>query len=182
MTGAELMLGLARGTQVAATMSVFGSMWFRVTLLAPAPVETASPEVLSPQQALDRRLLRLTAISLVLAILACLPWLLLQTVSLVDEPSVGEIGATLPIVLFETHFGPLIGSRLALLLIAWLLSRRVKSRGAQGAATALAGSAVLLQIGLGHGLSMEDGTRTALIIAEAGHLLSAAIWLGGLLP
>jgi putative copper export protein/mono/diheme cytochrome c family protein len=182
MTGAELMLGLARGAQVAATMSVFGSMWFRAILLAPEPVVTTTPNMLAPQQALDRRLLRLTTIGLVLAILTCLPWLLLQTVSLVDEPTVGEIGATLPIVLFETHFGPLIGSRLALLLIAGLLFRHTRRRSARWAATALAGIAVLLQIGLGHGLSMEDGTRTALIIAEAGHLLSAAIWLGGLLP
>jgi len=191
MTVAELMLGLARGAQVAATMSIFGSMWFRATLLGRAPVSVissgaTSAESPTPQQALEHRLLRLAGISLILAVLASLPWLVLQAASLADEPTWGAIGATIPVVFFDTHFGPLIGSRLALLLIAWLLFRRATGRatgrGARWAATSLAGGAVLLQIGLGHGLSMEDGTRTALIIAEAGHLLSAAIWLGGLLP
>ncbi|HVI89620.1 MAG TPA: CopD family protein [Dongiaceae bacterium] len=188
MTGAELLLGLARGTHVAATMSVFGSMWFRAVLLGPAPVASSSAGSTSPgaasapQQAWEKRLLRWTRLSVLLALLAVLPWLVLQAASLADEPSFSEIAATIPVVLLQTHFGPLIGARLALLLIACLLFRAKSRRGTQGAATACAGLAVLLQVGLGHGLSMEDGTRIALIAAETFHLLTAAIWLGGLLP
>lgn len=184
MTGAEVMLGLVRGTQMAATMSVFGSMWFHVALLDPLPVgpaSTSSPAS-APRRALQQRLLRWLRLNLALAFLAGLPWLVLQAAALTDDSTLGEIAATLPVVLLQTHVGPLIGARLALLLIAALLFRRESGRATQRTATILVAIAVLLQIGLGHGLSMEDGKRAALVLAEALHLLSAAIWLGGLLP
>jgi putative copper export protein/mono/diheme cytochrome c family protein len=186
MTGADVMLGLARGTQVAATMSVFGSLWFDTILPGPAPAYAhragANPAVSPPWQALHQRLLRWSRLAVLLALLSSLPWLVLQAAALADTPSFDAIAATIPIVLLDTHFGPLIGARLALLLIAALLFRRDAGRPTRWAATALAGIAVLLQIGLGHGLSMEGGTGVALVLAEGLHLLSAAIWLGGLLP
>lgn len=181
MTGAELMQGLARGTQVAATMSIFGSIWFQTILLgsAPASESAASATMLAP---VKRHITRLTGISLALAFLAAIAWLLTQAAALADEPGLSQIAATIPIVLWQTHFGPLLMARLTLLVIACLLFLHGGSRASHLLATFLAGSAVLLQIGFGHGLSMAGADRLILISAEAGHLVAAAIWLGGLLP
>lgn len=73
-------------------------------------------------------------------------------------------------VLTQTHFGEVLAGQAALLLGALLL------RG--WAACLLAGLAVALRAGQGHGWAMGDAPD--LVASHGVHLLAAAAWLGGL--
>ncbi len=178
MTGPEAAQGLARGIHVAAAMSIFGSASFQV-LVAP-PAHAAA----STDGRLRRRLAALGWSALALALLAALAWLGFQAAAFADGDSVGEILAAVPLILFDTHFGPLIAARFALLVPACLILAGAVPRGRPTLALAalLAAGALELQVLLGHGISMQGGERVLLVASEALHLLAAGAWLGGLLP
>ena len=178
MTGPEAVQGLARGIHVAATMSIFGSALFQA-LVAP-PVLASTPAA----ALVRRRLAALAWISLAVALVAALGWLGFQAAAFADGDSLGAILAAVPLILFDTHFGPLIAARLVLLVAACLiLGGIVPRRPATLALAALLGAgAIELQVPLGHGIAMAGGNRMVLIASEVLHLLGAGAWLGGLLP
>ncbi len=174
MTGAEFALGLVRGVHIAAAMSILGAMAFQAVVARSA----ASPSV----QLADRRIYRVISASLVLAFLTACAWLPLEAASVTDNGTVDQIAAALPIVLWDSHFGSLLIGRIGLLILACLLFRAHPSSWLRTVSILVAAIAVLLQVGLGHGLSMEGSTGALLIAAEGVHLIAAALWLGGLLP
>jgi putative copper export protein/mono/diheme cytochrome c family protein len=175
MTGAELLHGLVRGTHDAATLSIFGSMLFQTVIDGSAPVLQTD----ATRQKLHRCLTATIWWSLVLAVVSAAAWLPLEAVAVADE---GQILATLPIVLWDSHFGLLLIWRLGLLSAACLCFSHTPGRWWRLAAIMLSGIGLGLQVGLGHGLSMEGGLGVTLVIAETLHLLAAGAWLGGLLP
>jgi putative copper export protein/mono/diheme cytochrome c family protein len=174
MTWADLAHGSIRGLHVAAAMAIFGTALLRA-VAAPAAL-ARSPAAVS--RSLDRRLIRLAWMSYAVAAIAGGLWLLMESADLAPDMSAPSVLSTIPIVLWQTHFGLLLTSRLAILLVAYLMF--MKGRGASPAAAALAGVALALQAGLGHGISMAGATGVFLTSTEAFHLLSAGAWLGGL--
>lgn len=173
MTGFELALGLARGIHVAATMSLLGAMAFRATIAPPGSTDDAMSLV-------ARRITSLIRGSLAVAIVAAAAWLLLEARDVAGADD--SIRSTVPIVMLEMRFGWLLAVRLVLLVAAVALFDRGSSPGRRIAATLLAGGAVGLQAGLGHGASMADSMGWGLAAVEALHLLAAGAWLGGLIP
>ncbi|HVO01816.1 MAG TPA: CopD family protein [Candidatus Cybelea sp.] len=178
MTGPEAAQGLARGIHVAATMSIFGSALFQALVAPPAPVAGRGASVL------QRRLDLLGWTALAAAAVAAVAWLGFQAVSFADGDSIGDILAAVPLILLDTHWGPLIAARFALLVPACLILGGVLPRGrlTLAAAAMLGLLALELQVFLGHGISMQGGARVLLVASELLHILAAGAWLGGLLP
>jgi hypothetical protein len=170
MTGPEAAQGLARGIHVAATMSIFGSALFQCLVAAPARV--ANPA----GRRLQHRLAMLGWISLAVALLTAIVWLWLQAKAFADGDSIGDILAAVPLILFDTHFGPLLAVRFALLVAACLILGGVVPRNTAtlALAAALGAGALELQILLGHGISMPGDARALLIASELLHLAPAA--------
>jgi len=177
MTWAELAHGLARGAHVAAVLSIFGTAVIRA-LVAPAALVQIQAEA---RRTIQRRLARLIWTSLIIAVVAGGLWLVLEAYDLAPEAGFASILQTIPIVLLETHFGVLLIARLGILLIACLMFAMGRGTGLASVAAGLAGLAVGLQAGLGHGISMAGSLGVSLTLAEILHLLSAGAWLGGLL-
>jgi putative copper export protein/mono/diheme cytochrome c family protein len=177
MTWAELAHGLARGMHVAAVMSIFGTAVIR-SVVAPPVLTRSQAEV---RRSIQNRLTRLVWVSFIVAAIAGGLWLVMEAADLAPDSGLASILQTIPIVLWETHFGMLLISRLGILLTACLLFAMGRSTGSAGAAAGLSGLAVGLQAGLGHGISMAGSTGVVLTLAETLHLLSAGAWLGGLL-
>jgi putative copper resistance protein D len=178
MTGPEAAQGLARGIHVAATMSIFGSALFQALIAHPARVSDHAA------LRLQRRIAALGWSSLAAAFVAALAWLGFQATAFADGDSVGDIMAAVPLVLFDTHFGPLIAVRFSLLIPACLILGGVVPRGtATFALAAVFGAGALeLQVPLGHGISMPGDTGILLVASGVLHILAAGAWLGGLLP
>src|SRR5437763_11026089 len=175
MTGADLADGLARGLHVAATMSLFGTAIVRA-ICAPPALALSEFEV---RRSVEGRLTRLVWASFIIAAVAGNLWLVAEAANLAPDSSAASILQAIPTVLRDTHFGPLLISRLGLLLIACFLMATQRLPWVWAAA-GLAGLAVGLQAGLGHGLSMGGSTGALLTVGEVFHLLSAGAWLGGL--
>jgi putative copper export protein/mono/diheme cytochrome c family protein len=171
MDGFGLALGLARGVQVAATLSLFGTLGLTVAVARPAAAR-APPDAAA---ALQRRLLGLVKTSLLAALLAALAWLPLQSADFADGADLPAALGALPAVAFETRFGHALLLRLALLLLAGGLA----VRGRAAAALLPAGIAVAAQSWMGHPAASED---RLLLAASILHVLAAGAWLGGLVP
>jgi putative copper export protein/mono/diheme cytochrome c family protein len=176
IAGADIASGLARGLSMAGVMAVFGTALLRGAVARP-PL-AGSPERV--RRRAERRLAFLALAGLILAIVAGIAWLLLETANLAPDDSVQAQFATLPIVLWQTRFGWLLQIRLGLLLTGYLLGLWHGGVPARSAASLFSGIAIGLQAGLGHGVSMGGSLGTVLSVTEALHLLSAAAWLGAL--
>jgi putative copper export protein/mono/diheme cytochrome c family protein len=178
MTGPEAAQGLARGIHVAATMSIFGTALFQV-LVAP-PARVSNPAAIQ----LQRRFAALGWSSLAVAFAAALAWLGFQAAAFAGGDSVGDLLAAVPLILFDTHFGPLMAVRFALLIPACLVIGGIIPRRTASFALAsvLGVGAIELQVLLGHGMSMAADTRIMLVTSAVLHILAAGAWLGGLVP
>jgi putative copper export protein/mono/diheme cytochrome c family protein len=184
MTWADLAHGSIRGLHVAAAMAIFGTALLRA-VSAPAALARC-PTAMG--RSLDHRLIRLAWASFAVAAIAGGFWLLMESADLAPDMSASSVLSTIPIVLWQTHFGLLLSSRLAILLVACILFMKVRgalpaaasARPPAGLVAGLSGLAVALQAGLGHGISMAGATGAVLTSTETIHLLSAGAWLGGL--
>jgi putative copper export protein/mono/diheme cytochrome c family protein len=179
VTGAEAAQGLARGFHVAGTVSIFGTTLFQTLIAFPVLIDAEAAAV-----PFRRGIVGLVWTSLAMSFLGGLAWLALQSVAFADSGSISDLLAAVSLILFDTHFGPLIGVRLILLLPACMIigGKRERGKAWRIAAAILAASAIELQVLLGHGLSMQGGQRVLLVGAEVLHILSAGAWLGGLVP
>jgi putative copper export protein len=179
MTGADAAQGLARGINVFGAMSIFGSALFE-TLVA------AQPAIASDQDArrLQKRISLLVWLSLAAVSLSTFAWLGCQAAVFADGDSLADLLSAVPTILFDTHFGTLIGVRIALLIPACLIVAGVipRNRATLSFAAVVGGLAVGLQLLLGHGISMQGTMRVTLITSEGLHVLAAGAWLGGLAP
>ncbi len=172
-----LPLAAARCASVAGLLSVFGALTFRVVVapraLAHAPAEVARTTA--------RRLMRISQLSLVAAVLGTAVWLLVQSAVMSDAESLAEALAAVPTVLGKTAFGHVVALQLvALLATALVLGRRDTLRR-QRAAFAVASVAVCLEAGHSHAASMYQGPNV-LLWCDAVHLIASGAWLGGLAP
>jgi putative copper export protein/mono/diheme cytochrome c family protein len=125
-------------------------------------------------------LLRLSRLSLLLAVPTLLIWSLFQAASFAGSVTLDGAVETLPIVLTHTRFGHVLAIRLGLLAAAWPLIGQ--SRIACAGAAALAAVALALQADLGHAGATPGAEGFGLLTSESLHLIAAGAWLGGLLP
>jgi copper resistance protein D len=160
---------------VAALFSAFGVSLF-AQLVAPQALKLmGAPDA----DAIEGRCFLLARVSL-LAALALLGWLPLETSDMSDAANATDVLAAIPEVLLGTSFGhDLIAQALAvfaalLLLTAWAQRGRFATVG-------LTGLALALQAGHSHAFAMERGP-SLLLYAEGLHLPAGGAWLGGLLP
>ena len=149
-----LLLAAIRACWVAALLSVFGTLVFRLTV-APVPNH-------------------LVRGSIAAALATGMAWFLLQAQGMADADTPRQLAAALPTVLLHTAFGHILAAQL-LLMLALLLPWGTE------AALALAMAATALQAEHGHAAAMEPGFSW-LLTASIVHLLGAGAWLGGLLP
>ena len=163
-------LALCRFAHFLAAMLTFG-MSVYLWAYAPEPLKRdLSPGVR-----------RLTLIASVVALLAAIVWLALESASMADDWSAaldpGAIGA----VLTDTAFGHAWAAHL--LLAAALAAVVVFGPRARWAATAVASAALLASLGLvGHAAMQTGGEGLLHRMNHAVHLLTTGAWIGGLVP
>jgi copper resistance protein D len=178
MEAAELGLTVARGVQMAASLSAFGVAVFW-SAVAPPVLAAADGATRSRIEAGFGRLFRA---SLAIAVAAGLVWLLAQAAFMAEADSMSDAAAAIGPVFTDTHFGHILGARLILLAF----SASVLGNGSNGGRRALAAGAVALALILHtwstHAAAAEGIDRTILLGAEAVHLLAAGAWLGSLAP
>ena len=172
-----ILLALTRGVAVAALLSIFGSLTFRV-FVAPRVFDRMPAEAARP---VKLRLLRLTQLGMVAALLGLSAWLVAQSADMASAGSVGQAVKAVPAVLQSTDFGHVIACQIlavvaALTVMGWR-DDGVRQRVALGVATVALG----LQAGHSHAASMYSGP-SFLLASDVAHLLGAGAWLGGLLP
>lgn len=170
-----LPLALLRGIAVAALFSAFGALLFLASVAPPALARIAAAE----RATVATRCLRLARVSLGLAVLAELAWLVAESAAMAGAADFAHTIAAVPAVLSDTAFGQFVVAQMAL-LAAMVLSR--VDRGARvRVAALLAGLATVLQGWHLHAAAMYDGF-SVLLAAEVLHVLAAGAWLGSLLP
>ena len=168
--------GIVRGLHVAASLSVFGSVLCHASIASIA-LKTAAPTTIRRVQRLTSGLIRL---SLAIAALAGAVWLLLEAVYITGGDRIADGMAVIWPVIYETNFGHLLVVRLALLLLAVVVFGGGAGRARASVAAGLAGVAVALEAGLGHGAAMPGAEGEILLVSLLLHLLAAGAWLGGL--
>jgi putative copper resistance protein D len=171
MDAAALALALARGVQLAAVLSLFGTLL--TTIVVARPALAGAPQAVAA--ALACRLARLRQASLLLAVCSAAVWLLLQAADMAGGGAAAALGAA-PAVLLDTRFGHALLLRLGLLVLAAGLARH--RRGAVPALLA-GGIALAAQSWMGHPAAAEDRLLLATAVL---HVLAAGAWLGGLVP
>lgn len=160
------LLVIARGLFVACALSGFGAALFATTLMAPV--------IEGP---IERRVRSVMRLSLATALPIGLAWLALEARSMAGARTLAETVAAIPEVLFHTSFGYVLASQG--FAIAGALAAMAILRRPSLLALGLAGLAVLLEAGHGHGFAMADN---ALLLSQALHLLASGAWLGALMP
>lgn len=164
-----MLLPLARGLELAAALSLFGTL---VGALVVVPPGAAGP-------ALRRQLVRLLRASLAASLAGAALWLPLQAVAITGAATFADLVAQSGLVATSTHFGTGLAARSALLLAAVAMAGRLESRRRLAVATLLAGIGLALQARLGHAAAADGALLPA---AVALHVLAAGAWLGGLAP
>ena len=111
------MMALVRGLHLAATLSLLGTAGFIAWIL---PAGGAVPGGLA------RRLVRLWWISGVVAILSGLAWFTLQSAAIAGVDDLSDLLGALPVVAEHTRYGNTLMLRLALVVLATLVSAPVR--------------------------------------------------------
>ncbi len=172
-----LLLAAVRGVSVAALLSVFGALVFRVVVVPHCFDRMPTPTA----ERVNHRLLVLTQSSAAACVVGLLAWLAAQAADMAGAPSFREAAKAVPVVLTGTMFGHIIASQLAALLATAAAIGRHDTLWRQRVALGLATLALALQAGHSHAASMSHGL-SLLLASDVVHLLAAGAWLGGLLP
>jgi putative copper export protein/mono/diheme cytochrome c family protein len=170
------LLGCVRGLQVAASLSLFGALLFRVAIV-PAVLDRAPSD---GRPVLDRRIKHVAIGSVAGALVIAPAWLLLQAGTMVGG-GLSEGAAALGVVLRQSHFGAVFLLRIALLLLA-AICLAFRGTGLRSLALIASGGSVAVEGALGHAAGMDGAERMAMTAVQGAHLLAAGAWLGGLLP
>jgi putative copper export protein/mono/diheme cytochrome c family protein len=157
------LLAVARGVSVAALLSLFGTLVFRIFVV---PRISLPDDVLA---AVRRHLRILVQFSAAVGMLGCAAWLAMESADMAGSVS------GVPTVLASTEFGHLIAGQLVAILATAIAVGRPRL------ALGLAATALGLQAGHSHAASMYAGP-SFLLASELLHLFGAGAWLGGLLP
>lgn len=181
---ASMLLTAVRALHYGAMVSLLGMLLFEVWVAGPALRRLGDDRA----PAFWRWCRRLTLASVVLGILSGLLWLCFEASTMSGKPLALVFSqGTIPVVLERTRFGHdwLLRGTLALPLMACLLLRRrsrTSSRVLAGVALALAAAELVTIAGAGHAAAGTGRAGTLQLVADAGHLLAAGAWIGGLLP
>jgi putative copper resistance protein D len=160
------LLVIARGLFVACALSGFGAALFATTRMA---------RVIEGH--IERRVRSVMRLSLAAALPIGLAWLALEARSMAGARTLAETVAAIPEVLLHTSFGYVLAAQG--FAIAGALAATAVMRWPSLLSVGLAGLAVLLEAGHGHGFAMADD---ALLLSQALHLLASGAWLGALMP
>ncbi len=162
-----MLLTLTRWVFVASLLSSFGAALFlRVVVSSVAP-------------SIERRCRQVIGVSIAVALIAGLAWLLVEAAAMAETTTLAETLAALPAVLFGTWFGTVLLAQGIALAGAWTALALVPRRSALPAG--LAAAAALLEAGHSHAFAMSDAP-SLLLLSQALHLVAAGAWLGGLVP
>lgn len=153
---------LVRALWLASLFQGFGALLFPVWL-APAAARSMA----------RRSCPALGCGALVLALLAGMAWLVLETEALAGSATPGNMH----VVLTDTLYGHVLATQAALVVIALALALS----GRAGPAALASGLAVVAQAWHLHAAAMFTGP-SALLACESLHVLAGAAWLGSLLP
>src|SRR4051812_46946732 len=166
MGGPELALAGLRGIHLAASLLGFGILLFWISVASPllANTETATP------QPLAERTWKVFRGSIIIAAIAAVVWLLAQAVYLADADTLAAGAAAVWPVLAETHFGRVLGFRVALLILAMICLGDGRNRTRQVLAIVATGLAIVLQGWTAHAAAAEGSAREILLGAETLHL------------
>jgi copper resistance protein D len=161
-----------RGVHFAATLLASGTVAFALVVAAPAGTKVQADQ-------LKRRLTVLAWVGLGVAILSGAAWLVLLASDIFGAPVVDIClhGGVWP-VLFDTRFGVVWCTRLALalLLLGLLLFRQALPSLQLASAIALA---ALLAF-VGHAGAAPGTAGDVHLVSDMVHLIAATAWLGGL--
>jgi len=161
-----MLLTLTRWVFVASLLSSFGAALFlRVVPTSVAP-------------SIERRCRRVAGLSVAVALISGLAWLLVEAAAMAETATLAETLAALPAVLLGTWFGTVLLAQGIALVGAGTALALFPRRSALPAG--LAAAATLLEAGHSHAFAMSDAP--SLLLSQALHLLAAGAWLGGLVP
>lgn len=177
-------LVIARAVHFAATLSASGVVLF--CALQAGPLSGQDLGVALPSIA-RWRLNSLFSISIAVALLSGVAWLLLVAAAIGDQSAAEIFGdGILSSIVTETEFGRFSIARLAIgaLLAGAVWSRHLGRLSSPGglAQTALAVAYLVSIAVLGHAAATPGITGDIHLISDGFHLLAAGIWAGGLLP
>jgi putative copper export protein/mono/diheme cytochrome c family protein len=173
---AELGLTVARGVQIAASLSAFGTAVFWCAVAPPILQADAG------RARIEARLRRLFRASLAVAIGAALVWLVAQAAFMAEAETVADAAAAIWPVLTDTHFGHVLDARLLLLLLSLPALGHGASVGRRALAAAAVGLSLILQTWSTHAAAAEGLDEAVLLTSQSLHLLAAGAWLGALAP
>jgi copper resistance protein D len=176
----------ARGLHFAATVSVAGVVFFIVGISEPAL--RSLPDDARDALAVRRRLAWTAWISLVVALLSGVPWLVLTAEAMSGQPLGALSHGVLWIVVSQTDFGNVWLLRIvAACLLGGLFVHFVAADGvtALWLKAVTAGLAAVFVGALaftGHGIGGQGVEGIVHPTADVLHLIAAAAWVGALLP
>jgi putative copper export protein/mono/diheme cytochrome c family protein len=172
MTGFEVLTASLRGVHVAASLSLFGCMVFRVFVV---PRREAADLPLTG-------VTRIAGVSGLIALIVGVFWSMAVAAAIAGADSLTALWEAMPAVALHTAFGRLVCLRLVLLTgvlvsLAYAGESLMRTVALYGS-----GVAVALQPLLGHAGAVAGNAGTVLVLIEMAHLLAAGAWLGGLSP
>ena len=162
-----MLLVLTRWLFVASLLSSFGAALF--LRVVPSSVSAS----------IERRCRRVAGLSIAVALIAGLAWLLVEAGAMAETATLAETLAALPAVLLGTWFGTVLLAQGIALVGAGTALALFPRRSALPAG--LAAAATLLEAGHSHAFAMSDAP-SLLLLSQALHLVAAGAWLGGLVP
>ena len=162
-----MLLVLTRWLFIASLLSSFGAALF---LRVVPPSVSAS---------IGRRCRRVAGLSIAVALISGLAWLLVEAGAIAETSRLAETLGALPAVLLGTWFGTvLLAQGIALVGAGTALALFPRRRALPAG---LAAAATLLEAGPSHAFAMSDAP-SPLLLSQALHLVAAGAWLGGLVP
>jgi len=164
---------VARGLFLASVLSGLGAALFAVALMQPVVKGLDA----NARGLIEGRVRSVMRLSLAAALPTGLAWIALEAKAMSGASTLAETIAAIPEVLLHTSFGHVL--ILQSLAIAGALAATALMRWPSVLALGLAGLAILLEAGHGHGFAMDDN---GLLVSGALHLLASGAWLGALLP
>jgi putative copper resistance protein D len=159
-----MLLTLTRWVFVASLLWSFGAALF--LRVVPSSVSAS----------IERRCRRVAGLSIAVALIAGLAWLLVEAGAMAETATLAETLAALPGVLLGTWFGTVLLAQGIALVGAGTALALFSRRGALPAG--LAAAATLLEAGHSHAFAMSDAP-SLLLLSQALHLLAAGAWLAG---
>jgi len=169
-------LVVVRGLQFAATAVTTGTLIFRAVLAAVASSSAAPAAII-----VSRQTLRIAWICLAISAASGIIWVLLQAASMSGLPFAEAMTSdVLLTVLNETQFGTVSEIRFALAVVIGVCLAYDRFPPARGLGLVLSLGLIGAVGWTGHAGSTVGETGVLHLAADILHLVSAAIWIGGL--